>query len=76
MADTRTRWLTPEETAEELSFSRSTILVHCRTGKLPGARKFGGEWRIPRTALDPVDSPPPLIAPRNRRSTAQQKRTA
>ncbi|WP_168198039.1 helix-turn-helix domain-containing protein [Brachybacterium sp. SGAir0954] len=72
-----TDWLTPDDAAEELQLSPYTVRLLCRTKKLPGAQKFGQQWRIPRTAIEPrTPATPPLIAPRNRRSAAQQKRTA
>lgn len=71
-----TGWLTPEQVAEELHLSVDTVRLQCRAQQWPGAKKFGGQWRIPRAALEPPVTTP-LIAPRGRRSTAQQrKRTA
>lgn len=67
-------WLTPEQVAVELDFRKPTIYRMCRDGDLPGAKKFGREWRIPSTALEP--QPAPLLAPRNRRSAAQQRRAS
>jgi len=43
-------FLTPQEAAERLQISKSTVYVHLRSGELPG-RKIGGSWRIPRGAL-------------------------
>lgn len=67
-------WLTPEQVAVELDLTVPTVHRLCRDEELPGARKFAGKWRIPSTALEP--QPIPILAPRSKRSAAQQRRTA
>lgn len=67
-------WLTPEQVAVELDLTVPTVHRLCRDKELPGARKFAGKWRIPSTALEP--QPIPILAPRSKRSAAQQRRTA
>lgn len=39
--------LTPEELAEKLGCTKSTIQKQCREGLHPGAVKVGGKWKIP-----------------------------
>jgi excisionase family DNA binding protein len=43
--------LTPEEVAERMKLAPKTVLLLCRRGELPGARKAGRRWRIPEHAL-------------------------
>lgn len=40
-------WLTPEELAEKLGYTKATIQKQCRQGLHPGAVKVGGKWKIP-----------------------------
>ena len=44
-------FLTPEEYQAFLGISRAAAYAHLQTGGVPGARRFGRLWRIPRTAL-------------------------
>jgi excisionase family DNA binding protein len=46
-------WLTPDETAERTNVSRKVIERELRAGTLKGAKKFGGQWRIPAIAVLP-----------------------
>jgi len=48
----RSSILTPQETAAILKVPRKTVVSLCARGLLPGARKVGRQWRIPRWALD------------------------
>lgn len=41
--------LSPEELAEKLGVTKSTIQKQCREGLYPGAVKVGGKWQIPYT---------------------------
>lgn len=69
-----TTWFTPKHVAAALELHVDTVRRLAHEGEFPGARKFGGEWRIPATALEPDTSPKPLIAPPSKRSLAQQRR--
>jgi excisionase family DNA binding protein len=51
-------WLSVEEVAAILSVHYLTVLKMCQDGKLPGAKKFGGSWRIPKVAVLPPDIVP------------------
>lgn len=51
------RFLSPKQFAEELQAHRQTIYVKLRAGEIPGARKVGGRWKIPRWALDEIGTP-------------------
>lgn len=70
--------LTTHQVAEEIQRKPETVATYARTGRLPGAYKdLGGDWRIPREALDAITGDrTSMLAPRNRRSTAQQRRAA
>ncbi len=50
-------YVSPEEAADYFQVTAETIRRLCRDGKIPGARKLGGQWRIPRSFLssDPSD---------------------
>src|SRR5262245_47338437 len=43
--------LTPEEASALLKVPRRTLVELCRRGEVPGARKVGRRWRIPRAGL-------------------------
>ncbi len=45
-------YVTPEETATYFGTTVEKIRRLCREKKIPGARKIGREWRIPRSFLD------------------------
>lgn len=69
--------LTTTQAAADLQVTAETIAAYCKDGRLPGAYRVGRRWRVPTAALDAFKQPPPgLLAPRSRRSTAQQRRTA
>lgn len=44
-------YATPAEAAERFSISRVTVYRLCQRGELDAVR-VGGQWRIPRAALD------------------------
>ncbi len=44
-------YVSPEEAAKVFSVKPETIRRLCRDGKIPGARKIGGVWRIPKAFL-------------------------
>lgn len=44
--------LTPAEVVEITQISEFTVLRLCREGKLPGAKKIGGQWRIVERRLE------------------------
>lgn len=46
-----TDYLTTEEVCALLKLSDRTIYDLCRKGKLPGAAKVGGVWRVERSVL-------------------------
>ncbi|TMD65144.1 MAG: helix-turn-helix domain-containing protein [Chloroflexi bacterium] len=46
-------YYTADEVAEILHTHVETVRKWCRSGKLEGARKFGKDWFIPRTTIDP-----------------------
>jgi excisionase family DNA binding protein len=45
------RFVSPEEAGAYFNISAETIRRLCREGKIPGVRKIGGQWRIPRSFL-------------------------
>jgi hypothetical protein len=44
-------WCTPEQAGQILQKHPDNIRRMCSRGTLQGAKKFGGEWRIPRAAI-------------------------
>ena len=44
-------WYTPEQAAHLLQKHPDSVRRMCSRGALQGAKKFGGEWRIPRAAI-------------------------
>jgi excisionase family DNA binding protein len=44
-------YISPEEVATYFGVTAETIRRLCRDRKIPGARKLGGQWRIPRSFL-------------------------
>jgi len=44
-------YVSPEDAAHAFDLKPETIRRLCRDGKIPGARKVGGVWRIPRSFL-------------------------
>jgi excisionase family DNA binding protein len=51
------RFLTAQEFADEIRQHRETVYPKLRNGEIPGAKKVGGSWRIPRWALDEMGTP-------------------
>lgn len=51
------RYLDAKRFAEEIGFHRETLYRKLKRGEIPGARKVGGRWRIPRWALEEVGTP-------------------
>ncbi len=51
------RWLTAEQFAEQMQLHRKTCYRKMRAGEVPGAKKVGGTWRIPRWAIDEMGTP-------------------
>ena len=54
-----TEWLTTQDAAVSLRFTRKTIASWCARGVFPGAQKFPNdsprsEWRIPPSAVEAV----------------------
>jgi excisionase family DNA binding protein len=56
------RFLDAKRFADELDFHRETLYRKLKRGEIPGARKVGGRWRIPRWALEEVGTPAHLAA--------------
>lgn len=50
-ADGESKWVTVRETATATNSSRQTVYRLIKSGAIP-ARKFGGEWRIPRSFIE------------------------
>jgi hypothetical protein len=48
-------YLTVKETAEKWSLSERQVQQFCKSGRIPGAVKFGNAWRIPLFAAKPED---------------------
>jgi excisionase family DNA binding protein len=44
-------YVTPEEAGTYFKINVETMRRLCREQKIPGARKIGGQWRIPRSFL-------------------------
>ena len=44
--------LTPTQVGEILQIPMKTMAALCRRGDIPGARKVGHQWRIPRWEVD------------------------
>ena len=45
-------YMTVAQVCELLQLAERTVYDLCRQGKLPGAAKVGGSWRIKKTVLD------------------------
>lgn len=56
------RYLDPQRFAEEIGVHRQTVYVMLREGDVPGARKIGQRWKIPRWAVTEVGTPAQLAA--------------
>jgi excisionase family DNA binding protein len=48
----RKGYYTVEEVAEYYAVSPETVRRMCREGKIPGAKQFGRQWRIPIKFLE------------------------
>ena len=46
------KFLTIQEVCELLRVSERTVYDLCRSGKLAGAVKVGGQWRVERAAFE------------------------
>jgi excisionase family DNA binding protein len=56
-------YLTVLEVAGKLHLHPETIRRHCRGNKIPGAKQFGGYWRIPASWLAPDPAGPTPQSP-------------
>lgn len=50
-------YYTSEQAAVILQKRADTVRRLCQRGAIPGARKIGREWLIPRTSIDPTPLP-------------------
>lgn len=55
------------EAVEISGYDRMHIALLCRQGRLPGARKMGSQWIIPRKALQEYMPAPPGPRPGSKR---------
>lgn len=46
------KYLTIQEVCDLLQLGERTVYDLCRQGKLPGAAKVGGSWRVKRDPLE------------------------
>ena len=60
--DTRPKFMGAKEFANHLGMHRQTLYVKLQEGKIPGARKVGDRWKIPRRALEEVGQPAEVTA--------------
>jgi len=51
------QYLDPKQFAEKVQMHRQTVYQKLRSGDVPGARKMGGRWKIPRWAIDEMGVP-------------------
>jgi excisionase family DNA binding protein len=51
------RLLTPKQFAEEVQMHRGTLYRKLKAGDVPGAKKIGGRWKIPRWAIGEMGVP-------------------
>lgn len=49
-------YLTIKEVSEKWNISPRRIQVMCASQKIPGAKKFGRDWAIPKDAQKPTDA--------------------
>jgi predicted DNA-binding transcriptional regulator AlpA len=56
------RYLDAKTFADEIGFHRETLYRRLKSGDIPGAKKIGGCWRIPRWALKEVGTPAHLAS--------------
>jgi len=52
MMDNLDNWQTLESRAEELGVSRRRMNHLALSGRIPGARKIGRQWFVPRGTMD------------------------
>lgn len=52
------QYYTVEEVARILGVDEETVRRWCRQGKIPGVKRFGREYRIPKASIDPQNPPP------------------
>ena len=45
-------WICPEMASMELGVCRRTVRRWLNAGKIPGARRIGRQWRLPRAYVD------------------------
>jgi excisionase family DNA binding protein len=67
-------WYTSEQAAVILQKHPDTVRRLCNKGKIEGARKIGGEWLIPRTAIDPPVPPQHKPVPPRKRNDRERER--
>jgi excisionase family DNA binding protein len=51
------KFLSAKEVADRIDVHRETLYRQIKRGEIPGARKIGGEWKIPRWSLDEMGTP-------------------
>ena len=51
------QYYTVEEVARILGVDDETVRRWCRQGKIPGVKRFGREYRIPKSSIDPQNPP-------------------
>src|SRR5437016_3295071 len=49
-------WLTVEEVGQRLKKSPTTVRRDIRRARFPGARRMGGQWRIPLAAVEKYEA--------------------
>ena len=47
--------MTAKEAAEKWNVSLRSVQGYCKTGRIPGAERFGSSWMLPRDAQKPAD---------------------
>jgi excisionase family DNA binding protein len=57
MSESTTKFLSAKDFARRVDLHRETVYELLKDGKVPGARKIGGAWRIPEWALGEVGTP-------------------
>lgn len=66
-----TDYITLSQAAEALGYSsRSSLAVYCKEGRIPGARKVGNLWFIPRSWVL-LERENPTIAPKGGRGSSR-----
>jgi excisionase family DNA binding protein len=51
------QYYTVGDVARILGVDEETVRRWCRLGKIPGVKRFGREYRIPRISIDPQNPP-------------------